>query len=139
MSVYVVHFREGCDDAVSIMRVFQMNTMHGRPLDLTSIDELMEGDTWPIFVSRQNLFEDGMRELLEEGAPFTIPLEVTFYGERAEDYGGPRKEFLSLMCREVTERLFVLDKESNGYILVPKAHNQAKGWYYGAGIVMGRH
>ena len=60
------------------------------------------GRTTEIFVSRMNLYDDAMEEILFEGsAPVdrSIPLEVTFNGEHARDFGGPRKEFFSNMLK----------------------------------------
>ena len=36
----------------------------------------------------------------------SYPLEVTFSGKEAADYGGPRKEFLSAVTREIKDKLF---------------------------------
>lgn len=74
--------------------------MRGRPLDLTDPNPTIEGETTEIFVSRMNIFQDGMDELLggTECDP-SLPLEVTFTGEYAQDLGGPRKEFLGAMMR----------------------------------------
>lgn len=111
--------------------------MEGRPLDLTSIADDIEGDTWPIFVSRANMFEEGLAELSSEGAPYNFPLEVTFYGERAQDYGGPRKEFLTTMCRNIKELLFVFDPDAEGCVLQPMAYHQTRNHYFGAGVALG--
>ena len=55
--------------------------MRGRPLDLTDPNQTIEGETTEIFVSRVNIFRDGMDELLggTECDP-SLPLEITFTG-----------------------------------------------------------
>ena len=112
--------------------------MEGRPLDLSSSADDIEGATWPIFVSRLNVFEGGLAELMTEGASFCIPLEVTWYGERAQDYGGPRKEFLTMMCRSIRENLFVHSSEDGGYVLIKRAFHETRNHYFGAGIALGQ-
>ena len=69
---------DGCSDAVTVLRVFQENFMEGKPLDLSSSADDIDGATWPIFVSRLNVFESGLAELMTEGASYCIPLEVTW-------------------------------------------------------------
>ena len=110
--------------------------MIGRPLDLTSEAEDVSGDTWAVFVSRQNLYDDGMEALLEDNVPFNLPLEVTFYGERAQDLGGPRKEFLTALCRMIREKLFAFDPELHGYVLQRLAYYRTRRHYYGAGVAL---
>lgn len=114
--------------------------MVGRPIDITSDDVPIEGDTQALFVSRFNIFDDGMGELLAESPPpvFNIPLETTFYGEKAQDYGGPRKEFLSAMCREIKDRLFKKSDDGEGYTLAFSDYHFTRQHYYGAGIVTGQ-
>lgn len=76
------------------------------------------GDTQAPFVSRFNIFEDGIGGLLESSPPvFKIPLEITFYGKKAQDYGEPKKEFLSAMCHEMKDWLFKQSDDGDGYTL----------------------
>lgn len=82
--------------------------MRGRPLDIEDENGLIEGQTIEIFVSRYNLYNDTMSELLDPlQRDFSYPLEVTYSGEEAADYGGPRKEFLGAIKRNIQDRLFV--------------------------------
>lgn len=55
-----------------------------------------------------NIYKDAMGELVTEPPieDISFPLDVTFIGEEAADYGGPRKEFLRAVMREVREQLF---------------------------------
>ena len=90
-------------------------------LDLQNDSELCEGKTTEIFVSRYRLFDDAMKEILRDDPPaidFSVPLEVIFTGEGAQDYGGPRREFLGMVMREIRDKLF--KEEGEGYIIFEK-------------------
>ena len=57
---------------------------------------MREGKTTKIFVSRYRLVDDAMEEILREDPPaigFSVPLDVIFTGEGAQDYGDPRQIF----------------------------------------------
>ena len=139
MSAGPFPFREGCDDVPTVLSVLQQNTMVGRPLDITGESDPIDGDTTPIFVSRQSLFEDGMSELLAEDPPpvLNTPLEVTFYGERAQDFGGPRREFILAMLQEIKERLLLEEDNEKGYKLRYSLAAVNHRHFYGAGVVFG--
>ena len=114
--------------------------MGGRPLDPVDESVYIAGQTTEIFVSRMNLYDDAMEEILFEGSvPLdrSIPLEVTFNGEHARDFGGPRKEFFSNMLRLIKERLCVENKEEGGYVFVDNVTAQSNRFYYGADIIFG--
>ena len=84
--------------------------MRGRPLDPVDESAYIAGQTTEIFVSRMSLYDDAMEEILFEGsAPVdrSTPLEVTFTGEHAPDFGGPRKEFFPNMLRLIKEKLCI--------------------------------
>ena len=66
--------------------------MRGRPWQEAV---LSEGETSEIFVSRYDIFHEALGEL-ENIDNLRFPLKVNFHGENAEDYGGPRREFLTL-------------------------------------------
>lgn len=112
--------------------------MRGRPLDLTDPDQTIEGETTEIFVSRMNIFQDGMDELLggTECDP-SLPLEVTFTGEYAQDLGGPRKEFLGAMMRNIKDKLFVANQEDSTFNLHNDIVSENSRHYYGAGLIFG--
>ncbi len=77
-------------------------------------------------------------ELLQSDARFCVPLEVTFYGERAQDYGGPRKEFLGTVCREIRDRLFQQSlPPQQGYELVYNPYHAIRDHYRAAGMALG--
>ena len=114
--------------------------MRGRPLDPVDESACIAGRTTEIFVSRMNLYDDAMEEILFEGsAPVdrSIPLEVTFNGEHARGFAGPRKEFFPNMLRLIKEKLCVENKEEGGYVLVDNVTARSNRFYYGAGIIFG--
>ena len=69
----------------------QSKIVQGRPLDV--IDDATEhvGDTNFMAVDRDNVLETTFDELRSVEDP-RITFQVEFYGEQAEDIGGPRKE-----------------------------------------------
>ena len=76
--------------------------MRGRSLHKMDESVVLEGETSEIFVSRFNVYDDGMDELLNKtDHDYSLPLDVTFNGEMAHDLGGPRKEFLAAMVRQI--------------------------------------
>ena len=90
-------------------------------LDLQNYSELCEGKTTEIFVYRYRLFDDAMEEILRDdplAIDFSVPLEVIFTGEGAQDYGGPRREFLGMVMREIRDKLF--KEEGEGYVFFEK-------------------
>ena len=113
--------------------------MRGRPLDLTDPNQTIEGETTEIFVSRMNIFRDGMDELLggTECDP-SLPLEITFTGECAQDLGGPRKEFLGAMIRNIKDKLFVANQEDPTFNLHNDIVSENSRHYYGAGLIFGK-
>ena len=57
---------------------------------------MREEKTTKIFVSRYRLVDDAMEEILREDPPaigFSVPLDVIFTSEGAQDYGDPRRIF----------------------------------------------
>ena len=56
--------------------------------------------------------------------------------------GGPRREFLQLLLREITDethQIFVNDKEGEGLSLTNLENVQAKRFYFGAGLMCGKY
>ena len=122
---------------MTVLAEFGRRLLRGRKLDLESDSELCEGDTTEIFISLFNLFHDAMEEVLREDLiDYSLPLEVTFTGESAQDYGGPRRQFLGSIMREIRDRLFL---EQNEELLLSEdlaaLENQH---YFGAGLFFGK-
>jgi hypothetical protein len=85
-----------CDDWTAVLQVYQTTIPKGRQLDLANDRDLVEGKTTQIFVSTSSIYHDVIEEVLSDEFDPSLPLKVTFVGENAEDYGGPRKELLRL-------------------------------------------
>ena len=101
-----------------------------------------EGETTEIFVPRVNIFRDGMDELLggTECDP-SLPLEITFTGECAQDLAGPRKEFLGAMIRNIKDKLFVANQEDSTFNLhndIVEFYTENSRHYYGPGLIFGK-
>ena len=112
--------------------------MRGRALDIKDPTQVPEGETVEIFVSRLNLYEDALDQLRGEiSHDPSLPLEVAFNGECAQDLGGPRKEFLGAMVRAVKERSFVHTGDSR-YALNYDVVAENMREYLLAGIVFGK-
>ena len=129
-------------DPVTILGLYAKEFLRGRRLDISSLTEVpserTDGDTQPIFVSRQTLFEDIMDELFRmDVVDFSLPMEVTFMGEEADDMGGPRRELLVAMMQNIKDKFFV--EKEHAWILQPTDVGSAfKRLYYAAGIIIGK-
>ncbi|XP_077868632.1 uncharacterized protein LOC144359258, partial [Saccoglossus kowalevskii] len=94
-------------DPVEILRFYQSKIMLGRSLEIQTMDQCDEEDTSIICVDRVSLKETGMSEISQlDINELRTTLEVEFYGEKAKDYGGPRKEFFAIILREIKETYF---------------------------------
>lgn len=76
-------------------------------------------DVYRITVRRSHVFEDAIKafnaatvSLLEEK-----PLKVVFYGEPAIDYGGPTREFFTLLLKSIASNATILDGTENRRVL----------------------
>ncbi|KXJ11675.1 hypothetical protein AC249_AIPGENE7130 [Exaiptasia diaphana] len=94
------------DSPVEVLRHLQNVIVQGRSLEIVSSARPPTGClTSQIFIDRCNVLDTGLSEVRAiENKRLT--LQVEFYGEMAEDYGGPRKEFFSLILRAVDEFFF---------------------------------
>lgn len=125
-------------DPVDVLKIYCQKFNIGRKLDLVSESEALDGDTTSIFVSRFDVLKSGFEELLEPTMNVRLPLDVTFYGEEAADVGGPRKEFFSLLMKEmVKEEWRLFKKEGELYSLTDDNTNLERKWYYAAGLTCG--
>lgn len=90
---------------VEILRCMQLNMVTGRALEVEFAHEEILGETNFIMVDRQNLLQTALDEIscLQD---FRKTLEVQFYDEEAQDYGGPRKEFFSLVLNGIKSNYF---------------------------------
>ena len=122
-----------------MLHTFALSFLRGRPLDILDESELIEGETNEIFVSRLNIYEDAMDEVLCGTDPdYSIPLQVTFTGECAQDMGGPRKEFLGAIMREIKSRLFEEMSGETTFVLRDDVVAVDRMHFFGAGIIFGK-
>ncbi len=84
-------------DAVEILRCAQKFLVRGKPLNGFTGDPEEHNESNFILINRHNVIGTAMEEigaLLVEDVRLT--LEVSSYGENAQDAGGPRREFFRL-------------------------------------------
>ena len=121
---------------MTILTKYQQYVLRGRPLNLLNESETIEGKVSDIFVDRHNLFTDAIEEILQADLDLSLPLNVQFIGERASDFGGPRREFLTIMTRAIREKLF--EKGSDGCTLLENEVYSQKRYFYAAGMFLGK-
>lgn len=92
-------------EPTEMLRYLQSKIVQGRPLDV--IDDATEhvGDTNFMAVDRDNILETTFDELRSVEDP-RITFQVEFYGEQAEDIGGPRKEWIRLFNQQIKAKYF---------------------------------
>ena len=90
---------------VEILKCAQNYIVQGRPLDVTSLAQALDGETNFVCIDRFNVLESAVEEL-KAVDNFRLTLEVSFYGEKAHDSGGPRKEFFRLSLKEIKDKYF---------------------------------
>ena len=89
----------GIDNPVEILRYAQSLIVSGRPLDVQDVSETLEGETNFILINRQDVLKSTLKDP-------RLTLSVGFYGECAEDFGGPRKEFFRLCLQDIKAQYF---------------------------------
>ena len=132
--------RRECEDPVIILKNYQnaVYKPHYRNLDPISTEDVLDGDTTSIDVSRVTLLDSAMEELLQSDIEYFRPLCVQFYGELAYDNGGPRREFLNLLLKAlILEETRIFTKTMSGYEISQDEFNEERNWFHGAGIAFG--
>ncbi|XP_062576869.1 uncharacterized protein LOC134238759, partial [Saccostrea cucullata] len=72
------------EEPTKTLKTYRDEFLMGRKLDISEVDEIIEGDTSSIFVGRNNLWGDTNSEVkLLSNIRFS--LEVNFHGEQSED------------------------------------------------------
>lgn len=92
-------------EPVEILRYFQQVFVTGRQLDITNPTLPTNGATNYILVDRGNILQTAFDEV-RELEDLRMTLQVQFYEECADDYGGPRKEFFRLVMNAIKEKYF---------------------------------
>ena len=93
------------NDPTEMLRFLQGKILSGRDLDVSDESSELSGDTNYISVDRDNVLETTFSELKDVKDP-RITFEVQFYGEEAEDRGGPRKEWIRLCNQKIQLKYF---------------------------------
>ena len=92
-------------DPVEILKFLQNNVVTGRPLEVSSIDSIPEGETNYITVNREDILRSTFDELTYIHNPRNT-FQVDFMGEDCIDLGGPRKEWIRLMNQHIKKKYF---------------------------------
>ena len=94
-------------DPVEILKYLQLYIVTGRPLKVDSLDAIPEGETNYKTVNRDNILASTFEEL-----PYVLDprntFQVDFMGEDCADLGGPRKEWIRLVLKEIKAKYFDL-------------------------------
>ena len=96
----ITEFPSDITEPTEILRYLQSKIHRGRPLDIVGDASPLEGKTNFISVDRENILQTTFEELKEIKDP-SVTFEVNFYGEQAQDSGGPRREWLRLCNQQV--------------------------------------
>ena len=100
---------QNISDPTEILRCAQKLIVKGKSLNgftgRSIADELTDDRTSFILISRHNVLGTALEEIpcIED---VQLTLEVSFYGENAQDAGGPRREFFRLCLQEIKEKYF---------------------------------
>ena len=124
-SVIDIAKSQNLQDPIELIRFLQEKIVTGRALELTSCEEACEGATNFITVDRDRVLETTIREL-EFIDNYRLTFKVDFMGEESVDQGGPRKEWIRLMNRQMKEKYF--DNGLRQYL--------SKDYYY-VGVMVG--
>ena len=92
-------------DPVELIRFLQEKIVTGRALELTSCEEACEGAPNFITVDRDRVLETTFSEL-EFIDNYRLTFKVDFMEEESVDQGGPRKEWIRLMNRQMKDKYF---------------------------------
>ena len=95
-------------DPVEILRFLQKRLCCGRPLFVRNIldnERSMEGFVNQICVDRDDIITSTFYEL-KSITDYKLTFQIDFIGESAQDYGGPRMEWIGLMNRGIQEKYF---------------------------------
>ena len=87
---------------VEVLKCAQKLILQGCPFDVLSTEEALDGETNFVCIDRFNVFSSAAEEF-HYIQNLRLTLEVSYYGEKAQDAGGPRKEFFRLCLKEIQE------------------------------------
>lgn len=98
-------FPEDIVNPTEMLRYLQMKIGKGRDLEIRDEATPLTGIVNFITVDRDNILETTFQELESVKDP-SITFDVQFFGERATDGGGPRKEWLRYCNRAIQQKYF---------------------------------
>ncbi|XP_067056135.1 uncharacterized protein [Acropora muricata] len=90
---------------IEILKCAQKFILQGRPLDVTSLSQPLDGETNFVCIDRYQVLKSAKEELNNIENP-RLTLEVSFYGEASNGARGPRKEFFRLCLKEIRDKYF---------------------------------
>ena len=90
---------------VELLRFLQEKIVNGRKLEVSSCEETCEGETNFISVDRDRVLQTTFSEL-EFINDYTLTFKVDFMGEESTDLGGPRREWIRLVNRQIKRTYF---------------------------------
>ncbi|CAH3170763.1 unnamed protein product, partial [Porites lobata] len=90
-------------DPVEVLKYLQKEIVAGRPLEVTSSEDTIEGETNYITVDRDNIIETTYIQL-QYISNYRLTFQVDFMGEECIDYGGPRREWIRLMNQAIKQK-----------------------------------
>lgn len=95
-------------EPVMVLKQYQDNFIRARPLDVEREDTPCEGKLIEIFVLRMKILKDEMADFRTSPPilDLSFALNITFIAKEGTDYGGPSKEFLGAVMRELCDQLF---------------------------------
>ena len=96
---------QNLQDPVELLRFLQERIVRGRQLDMTSCEGTCDGETNFITIDRDKVLETTFSEL-EFVDDYKLTFKVDFMGEESVDLGGPRREWIRLVNREMKAKYF---------------------------------
>ena len=97
---------QGLTSPAEVLKFLQSEIVTGRPLEVTTSEETVEGPTNYITVDRENILNTTFSEL-EYITDYRVTFQVGFMGEEESfDLGGPRKQWIRLMNCAMKEKYF---------------------------------
>ena len=92
-------------DPIEALKILQRDFRQGRPLELATIEDTIDGGTNFITVDRDNILVSTFSEL-QYVDNLRLTFNVDFTGEQCVDLGGPRKEWIRMMNHAIKEKYF---------------------------------
>ena len=92
-------------DPIEALKILQRDVIQGRPLELATMEDTIDGGTNFITVDRDKILVSTFSEL-QYVDNLRLTFNVDFIGEQCVDLGGPRKEWIRMMNHAIKEKYF---------------------------------